>query len=333
MTEAVSIVLPTLNEQAFISVCLESLLNQDYPSIREIIVVDGGSTDATVEIIKKIGGMVRLLPNPKVTAAAAMNVGIAGALCDIIIRADAHTLYEPDFVTRTVEALQTSGAAVVGGPMNAIGTNPFGRAVAAVTSSPFGIGPGRFHYTSKPREVETVYLGAYRKQTVLEVGGYDEENLQWAAEDQELNYRIRRNGGRIWLDPTIRSSYFPRETPKGLWRQYYNYGLCKASTLAKHRTLPYWRPLVPAGLISCSVGALAFGALRHKPLIAIAPIAVWIGSASAVSLRLRKNSNITFRRTLFALGICHWGYGLGFWAGIWRIIRHQPFDNRPRGHR
>ena len=166
------------------------------------------------------------------------------------MRADAHTLYEPDYVACSVRAWQTSGADWVGGPMRPVGTTSFGRAVAAVTSSPLGVGPGRFHYADEAGDVETVYLGTFDRRIVDEVGGYDETDLQWAAEDQELNYRLRLAGRRIHLDPSIRSWYFPRETPAALWRQYANYGMCKASTLKKHRTLPYWRPLAPALMVA-----------------------------------------------------------------------------------
>ncbi len=333
MSETVSIVLPTLNERGFIRDCLDSLLAQDYPAIGEILIVDGGSTDGTIEIVRETGDIVRLVSNPRVTAAAAMNIGIASARFEVIVRADAHSLYAPDFVSTTVAAMEQTGAAVVGGPMNAVGLNRFGRAVAAVTSSPFGVGPGRFHYAAEPQEVETVYLGAYRRDVVLRAGGYDEVNLQWAAEDQELNYRIRRQGGRIWLDPAIRSWYFPRDTPKALWRQYFNYGVCKASTLAKHRTLPYWRPLVPAALVAGTVSAHVYGALRHKPLLGAAPVTAWFIGAGTMTLRLAGQPGVSPQETLLALGICHWGYGLGFWSGIWRMLRGKPFDARPRGHR
>ena len=329
----VSIVLPCLNERAFLRDCLDSLLAQDYPDVIEILVVDGGSTDGTVEIANDLGAPVRVVPNPRVTAASAMNLGIDAAKGDVVVRADAHTLYAPDFVSRSVSALETTGAAVVGGPMRAVGTTSFGRAVAAVTSSPLGIGPGRFHYADEPREVETVYLGAYRRETVLAVGGYDEEGIQWAAEDQELNFRVRRAGGRIWLDPTIRSQYFPRSTPTALWRQYRNYGVCKASTLDKHRTLPYWRPLVPAFMVAGSA-VFAFSALaRRRPVVAAVPLLVYATGAGAVAMRLSREPGVAPHRAFAALAICHWGYGIGFWAGIGRILRGRPFDSRPKGHR
>src|SRR5206468_6546339 len=104
-------------------------------------------------------------------------------------------------------------------------------------------------------EVDTVYLGCFRRSTLEDLGGYDESRLQWAAEDQELNFRIRKNGGRVVLDPGIRSAYFPRDTVRGLARQYANYGMAKASTLGKHRSLPSWRPLAPAALVAGAVVA------------------------------------------------------------------------------
>jgi succinoglycan biosynthesis protein ExoA len=327
---SVSILLPTLDERSYLRDCLDSLLAQDYEDVVEILVIDGGSTDGTRQVVDDEGGLVRLLDNPKVTAAAAMNVGIAAASGEIICRADAHTVYAPDYVRRCVEVLTETGAANVGGPMVPVGTSSFGRAVAAVTSSPFGVGPGRFHYATGRMDVETVYLGCWRRETLVEVGGYDEDDLQWAAEDQELNYRIRRAGGRIVLDSSIRSWYFPRQTPKALLRQYRNYGLAKASTLAKHGTLPYWRPVAPALLVGATVAA----PLVLRPWWAkLLPPLAWLAGASTVSLRLGRDPGVAPHRALGALALCHWGYGVGLWAGVGRILTGRGFDTRPRGGR
>ncbi|MCB1014597.1 MAG: glycosyltransferase family 2 protein [Acidimicrobiales bacterium] len=330
MTTPVSIVLPTLDEREHITDCLDSLLAQDYPAIAEILVVDGGSNDGTRDLAARHGDPVRVVPNPKVTAAAAMNVGIAAARSDVIVRADAHTLYAPDFVSRCVEVLEHSGADVVGGPMRPVGTTAYGRAVAAVTSSPAGIGPGRFHYADEAQDVDTVYLGTYRKDVVTEVGGYDEDTLQWAAEDQELNYRLRRRGRRIRLDPSIRSEYFPRQTVRALWRQYYNYGLCKASTLNKHRRLPSWRPLAPAAMVAGAAGLGVAGAAARRPLLVAAPVLAYVAGAGVVALRLADRPGVAPHRALGALSVCHWAYGLGFWAGVGRMLTGRPFDTRPR---
>jgi succinoglycan biosynthesis protein ExoA len=326
----VSIILPTFQEEDFIFDCLTSLKNQDYPFIDEILVVDGRSTDATREIAQHFGHGVRVVDNPGRTAAAAMNVGIDAARNEVIVRVDAHTLYERDYVSASVRALTSTGATMVGGRMVPIGTTRFGRAVAAVTSSPFGVGPGRFHYADKAQEVETVYLGCFRKSDIRAVGGYDQTNLQWAAEDQELNFRLRKAGGKIWLDPTIRSVYFPRQTPRALWRQYHNYGLCKASTLKKHRQLPYLRPMIPALMVIGSVAWIPLVLFLRAWWLIPAPLLVYACGATVVARRLSHGDpGVSWRNAISALAICHWSYGLGINRGFGRILFHRPFETRP----
>lgn len=325
----VSVVMPTLNERQFLRDCLDSLRAQDYPSIVETLVVDGRSTDGTRELVGREPWPVRLLDNPRVTAAAAMNIGIAAAVGDIVVRVDAHTLYAPDYVRRCVEMLGETGADNVGGLMRPVGSSSFGRAVAAVTSSPFGVGPGKFHYSSERSEVDTVYLGCWRRTFLEDMGGYDEDGLQWAAEDQELNLRIRRGGGRVVLDPTIRSWYFPRDTVRALWRQYFNYGVAKASTLKKHRSLPSPRPLAPAILVA---GTMASLLLPNRALKALVPMSHALASL-AVAIRISDAPGVAPHRAWLALQTCHWSYGFGFWSGMWRIALKRPFDSRPGGHR
>ncbi len=326
----VSILLPVLNERHYLRDCLDSLARQDYPNILEVLVLDGASSDGSVAIATCSGDpRVRVVENPRVTAAAAMNVGIEVAKGQIICRADAHTLYAPDYVRRCVMTLLETGAENVGGPMRAVGTTNFGRAVASATSSRWGIGPGVFHYAERRVEVDTVYLGCWWRATLDDLGGYDETLLQWAAEDQELNFRIRNAGGRVIVDPGIRSWYFPRETPRALARQYRNYGLAKASTLAKHGRLPTWRPLAPAALVLASVTAATVG--RRWRRVAI-PVSHGLLCA-AVALRSGDDPGVAPHRVFAAFEICHWSYGVGFWAGVWRFVTGQGFDSRPAGHR
>lgn len=325
----VSVVLPTRNERGFIRDCLQSLVEQDYSGLDEIIVVDGGSTDGTPDIASAVDGRIRVVHNPALTAAAAMNLGIREARNDVIVRADAHTLYASDYISDSIEALASSGASWVGGPMRPVGLTVFGRAVAAVTSSPFGVGPGRFHYAAAAQDVETVYLGTFNREVVRSVGGYDEVNLQWAAEDQELAYRLRMAGHRIRLDPAIQSWYFPRQAPVPLARQYFNYGICKASTLKKHRTLPYWRPLAPAGMIAATLLWALLCLVRRRWVAAVLPFAGYAGAASGVALSLSRTPGVAPHRALLALATCHWTYGAGFWAGVGRILTGRAFDTRP----
>jgi glycosyltransferase involved in cell wall biosynthesis len=325
----VTIILPTLNEIDFIQSCLESLVAQDYPDIAEILVVDGGSIDGTRDLIVTFGGKVRLVDNPGVIAAAAMNTGIGIMNTEIFVRADAHALYATDYVRCSVEAYSSNNAAVAGGPMRPLGTTPFGRAVAAVTTSPFGVGPGKFHYSEKLQEVDTVYLGTFNRKAVLAVGGFDEVNLhRGLGEDQELNFRIRRAGGRIILDPRIHSTYFPRSTPTSLARQYHHYGICKVSTLAKHKTLPYWRPLVPAAMVLGSCLWVILSISLGYVNFAATPFILYAAAALVIGLKLKKGSGVNALRSALALTICHWCYGAGFWRGIFRVATFRKFGTQ-----
>ena len=328
----VSIILPTLDEWDCIVDCLSSVLTQDYPTIDEVLVVDGGSSDGTPELARGLDDRVRVVGNPRTTAAAAMNIGLAEARNDLVVRLDAHTIYAPDYVRRSVATLTESGAAIAGGPMRPVGRTSFGRAVAAVTTSPIGIGNGRFHYATEACDVETVYLGTFDRRTIAAAGGYDEDGIQWAAEDQELAFRVRQQGGRIRLDPSIRSWYTPRETPKALWKQYRNYGVCKASTLRKHGRLPYLRPARP--------GRHGRGRRRHDGLRDRSPGGPWsppppwsayAAAAAAAGLHLGQDPGVAPHRAAAALAICHWGHGVGFLSGLARIATGRGFDRRPQG--
>lgn len=328
MNPEITIILPSLNEENFIGDCLDGLLAQDYPAVVEILVVDGGSSDRTREIVESYGSPVRLLDNPRVTAAAAMNIGIEHCRTDLFVRVDAHSTYAANYVSQSVKTSLATGASVVGGPMRPKGTTPFGEAVAVVTSSPLGVGPGKFHYATELQEVETVYLGIFRREEVLKVGGYDEVNLQWAAEDQELNYRIRKNGGRIVLDPEISSVYYPRSTPKALAKQYFNYGLCKASTWKKHHTLPYWRPLAPFLLVNSLLLSLLIGVISRRFLIAFAPAALYFAGIIS-SAYIVKRGNVKMRPVIVAFLTCHLSYGCGLTMGILKIIARKDFVTKP----
>jgi len=326
----VSIVLPALNEESFIEPCLDSLLSQTYPSIVEVLVVDGGSTDRTREMVAEHGPPVRLIDNPRVTAAAAMNIGIDQARGEVICRADAHAKYAEDYIERCVAVLLETGADNVGGPVRAVGTTPFGRAVAAVYSSPLGTGPAPSHSAKRRTQADTVWLGCWRRETLVGLGGFDETGLQWAAEDQELNFRIRQGDGRIVVDPSIRVWYYPRQAPRPLWDQYFNWGVDKASTLVKHRRLPTWRPLAPVALVVASAIRLAWpGPCRRRLSVLLGHGVFAFGAAVVIS----REDGVDPTRAFVAIEVCHWSYGLGFLSGLLRTLRGHRFDTRPTGHR
>ena len=322
----VSVLLPVLNERRYVWDCMAALLAQDGADVLEILVADGGSDDGTQELAKAAGPPVRVVENLGVTAAAGLNRALAEATGDIVVRADAHTVYGRDYVRSCVDVLLETGADNVGGPMRPAGTTSFGRAVAAATTSPFGVGPGKFHYSERREEADTVYLGCWWRDTLSSLGGFDEDRLQWGAEDHELNFRLTRRGGRIVLDPSIRSWYFPRDTPRRLASQYFNYGLGKASTLSKHRSLPSWRPLAPAALVVTSLALAATGRGRSR----VAIPAVHAVFCSVAAWQAGKDPGVAPHRVFAAFEICHWSYGAGFLVGCARALSGRAFTSRPK---
>jgi GT2 family glycosyltransferase len=315
----VSILIPTFNEIAHIDACLASAMAQTAP-VLEVLILDGGSTDGTRERVASYGSPVRLVDNPGRGPASAMNVGINASKGSVICRMDAHTVFDPEYVAQSLRVLLETDADVAGGPMHPVGTSTFGRAVAAVTSSALGM-PGRFHYATTRIDTDHVYLGMWKRSTLVEVGGFDTQHFPFWGEDFELSYRIRRGGGRVVCDPAVRSDYTPRQTPTGLWRQYRHYGLAKASSIETHRALPSWRPVAPAALVALTIIGLLTGRTWRQRLALPALHALGCG---VVAHRVSRQESSDVLRSALVQEICHWSFGLGFWGGIVRLVRRQP---------
>jgi succinoglycan biosynthesis protein ExoA len=314
----VTVVMPIRNEARFIERSLRAVLEQDYPSDRlEILVADGMSTDGTRDLVAALGSRnLRLISNPGAIVSVGLNRAIAEARGEVIVRVDGHTVIEPDYVSRCVVALQTSGADCVGGPMCAVGEGRFGKAVAAATSSPFGVGGARFHYSLREEWVDTVYLGAWWRTTFDRIGLFDETMVR--DQDDEFNYRLLDAGGRILLRPEIRSRYIVRGTPRALWRQYFQYGFWKVRVIRKHPRQARGRQLVPStfvlALILSGLAAL-IGPWGRTGFL------VLIGSYGAASITASVWSSKRAGWTLLpglalAYAIVHVGYGCGFLTGL-----------------
>jgi succinoglycan biosynthesis protein ExoA len=254
----VSVILPIRNEAACIERGLRVILAQDYSGPVETLIADGMSTDDTRDRIQSImdGRMdtvsrprssIMVLDNPGKTSPKGMNTALRQAKGEIIVRVDGHTVIAPDYVRQCVESIQRTHADNVGGKMNAIGSSPFGRSVALATSTPFGIGGGRFHTSDKEEWVDTVYMGAWPRSVFKKIGLFDEELVR--DQDDEFNYRLREQGGRILLCPGIRSEYTVRSSPMALWKQYYQYGYWKVRVLQKHPHQMSLRQFVPPAFV------------------------------------------------------------------------------------
>lgn len=246
----VSIVIPALNEERYIVPLLESLAAQDYGADgMEVLVADGGSTDATRRLVQEFESpfaRLALVENPRRITAAGLNAGMDEARGDCWIILGAHSSVRPDFVRQSVEGLQRTGAACVGGPIETIGHGPTGRAIAAAMSTPIGVGNARFRYSHEQAEVDTVPFGCYHRRVWEVVGRFDEDIP--AADDDNYNARIREAGGRIVLIPEIRSTYYSRDSYRALGRQYYQYGKAKGMLFRQGRRLEP-RHFVPAAAV------------------------------------------------------------------------------------
>lgn len=342
MNTTVTIILPIRNEAESVARTLDSVLGQDYPAqLMELLVVDGMSGDGTPEIVSKLleGARMpaRLLKNPGRIVPTGLNIALRQARGDVIIRVDGHTVIAPDYIRQCVEALQSTGAENVGGRMDGVGANPFGRAVAVATSSPFGVGGGRFHVSDREEWVDTVYLGAFPRRVFEEVGLFDEELVR--DQDDEFNYRLRAAGGRVLLHPKIKSEYSVRSSPGSLWRQYFQYGFWKIRVLQKHPRQMSLRQFVPPAFVlglllsfsvfslQSSVISLPSSILRRLSLLI--PLLYLFANLAASLITSRSRGWEHLPRLPLVFAILHVGYGLGFLVGLFRFV-HRWGDRTGR---
>jgi len=336
----VSVVIPMRNEASSITTLLDGVLAQDYPRERlEVLVVDGDSEDdsaAVVEAYAARDARVRLLRNPRRIVPTALNIAIHAASGSIICRIDGHTRIATDYVRVGVETLQRTGADNVGGPMHAVGGGWFGDAVAAATTSRFGIG-SYFHYGTEECEVDTVYLGMWPRRVFERVGLFDEELVR--NQDDEFNYRLRKSGGRVLLTPAMRSWYQNRQSLTGLLRQYYQYGQWKVRVLQKHPRQMSWRHFVPPAFVAALAGSIALSvAIPAAAMVTRLVFALYMLTVVFVAGRIAgRHGFAAWMATALAFVSIHCAWGTGFlnglitFAGRWRTPESVPPRLESRG--
>jgi succinoglycan biosynthesis protein ExoA len=332
-TMKISIIIPCRNERRHVREFLDSMLAQELePGWEvEVLVADGLSDDGTREVLagySREDPRVRVVDNPGRIVSTGLNAAIAASTGDIVVRMDAHTVYAPDYVRQCVTVLEESGADNVGGPWVARGQGAIGKAIAAAFQSPFCTGFGKAHDPQYEGEVDTVYLGCWRRSLFGEVGMFDPGLVR--NQDDEFNFRLRLAGKRVWQSPRIVSWYTPRASIRALFRQYMQYGFWKVVVIRKHRGLASWRHAVPAlfvgsllvlapmltlaVLLRLPAAAAALGAVLSVELgayllaclAATAPMLGSLGPAAGLALPL-------------VMGVYHVAYGLGFLMGIWKL--------------
>lgn len=330
--KTVTVILPIRNEEKFIETTLGAVLSQDYPAEKlQVLIADGMSTDRTREIVAMLAAQnplvdLKILDNPKQIVPTGINIALQEATGEIIVRVDGHTVIARDYVRQCVDALERSGAENVGGKMNASGSNLFAESVARATSSKFGVGSARFHYSEKEEFVDTVYMGAWQRTIFEKVGFFDEELVR--NQDDEFNYRIRANGGRILLSPQIKSVYTVRSSPRALWKQYFQYGFWKVRVLQKLPRQMSARQFAPPLLVLGLLFSLLFSFLPVPLWLAFLLPALYVFTNFLASLMTALQHGWRYLFFLpFIFGILHLSYGVGFLLGLakfWRRWGEAP---------
>lgn len=317
----VSVVMPVRNEAAHIADCLADALGQDYPADRfEVLVADGCSTDATPQIIAELQSQhpnLRLIPNPQRITPTGLNAAIRAAHGEIIARMDAHTEYARDYLRQCVMVLKETGAQNAGGAARTKANGYLQQAISLAYHSPFSAGGARFHNVEYEGEVDTVTYGCWRKQTLLDLGLFDEELVR--NQDDELNLRLTRQGGKIWQSARIRSWYHPRASLAALLRQYSQYGYWKVRVIQKHKLPASWRHLVPGAWLG-SLILLTLLAPVHHWIFALLMVHLFVyllANLMATALTCLRANDFRFLPILPVVFACyHVGYGFGFLRGL-----------------
>lgn len=319
----ISVILPVYDEARFIRQSLLSVLNQEYPPDRlEVIVVDGGSTDGTREVVRDLAartGRVKLVDNASRIAASALNLGLDVARGTIFLRVDGHSEIASDYVRRCVSHIE-DGHLVVGGVIETVGEIGMGRTIALVMSSRFGVGDAGFRVgVQDARLVDTVPFAAYHRSVFERAGRYD-ENVG-CNEDDELNYRLRKLGIPILLAPDVRSRYYCRDSLPALWRQYFRYGYWKVRVLQKHPRQMQLRQFVPPLFVGALLGSLLVSLLWPVFCYVALFIALAYAAADLVAAAfLAANHGVRHGAlSLLVYPTLHFAYGTGFLAGLFRF--------------
>jgi succinoglycan biosynthesis protein ExoA len=323
---SVSIIIPVYNEQIHILSLLESIYAQNFPRADiELIIADGMSTDGTRAQIAGFANShqdlnVKIVDNPKRDIPAGLNMALKETHGEIIIRLDAHSIPYPTYIETCVADLEAGLGENVGGvwEIRPGSMTWIARSIAFAAAHPLGVGDALYRQAKKSASVDTVPFGAFKRELLALVGMFDETLL--TNEDYEFNARILKSGGKIWLDPSIRSIYISRATLSALAKQYSRYGYWKWRMLRRYpSTLRFRQALPPLFVFSLLVlGAAGLFVPLFWILLAV-EIIVYILTLISVGLQaaIKNKSFLLFIGTPLAIAIMHFSWGAGF---LWSMI-------------
>jgi glycosyltransferase involved in cell wall biosynthesis len=322
----VSVIIPCLNEKQTIGLLLDALEKQAYPQDRiEILIADGMSTDGTRDIIQTYiqehsKMRIRMVDNPQKSIPAGLNRGIRAATGDYIVRMDAHSLPDTAYIVNCAHALDANLGENVGGvwEIRAGDEGIWAASIATAASHPFAVGDARYRYTAHAGYVDTVPFGAFKASLIEQIGYFDESLL--SNEDYEFNTRIRKMGGRVWLDPEIRSIYFARSSLRELAKQYWRYGYWKVRMLRRYPGSLRLRQAIPPLFVLTTIvlGIMAvFNPLIGLLFVAIIFLYLIFLFLTGLSLALKKRKTGLLLGVPAAMATMHLSWGSAF---LWSIV-------------
>ncbi len=324
----ISVIIPIYNEEKYISKCLDSIIESNYDKNKmEVLLVDGGSVDKTVDIIKKYQKkypFFRLFYNPKKIVPVAMNIGIKEATGEYIIRLDAHSSYPKDYFSKLIYWHKKLDADNVGGVVITEVKNKTltSNAIKNVLSDKLGVGSAFRSGVDEIKEVDTVPFGCYKKEVFDKIGLYDERLVR--NQDIELNKRLKKNGGKIYLIPEIKCTYFARETFKDLAKNNFNNGLWNILTAYYTNSLNSLslRHFIPLLFILSLLFSLLLGFFnKYFFYLFLIILGLYLSIISIRSFQIKKET--TFFHQLIAFLVLHFSYGIGSLVGIFKILKEK----------
>jgi glycosyltransferase involved in cell wall biosynthesis len=321
----ISVLVPVLNEERHIAETVAAMQAQRFDGTIELLFADGGSEDRTREILLELAASdprIRVLDNPRRRTASGLNVCLREARGEFVARMDAHTFYADRYLAAGVERLSRGDTEWVSGPAVPRPVGAISRAVALALASWLGRGGSRKwnedSEAAEERDLDSgVFGGVWRRERVLDAGGWDE---RWPInQDSEMASRFLQSGARLVCLPEMAGYYVPRDSLKGLARQYYRYGFYRARTFRRHPESMRRSHLIAPGLVLTLIAAVvAPRALRQAARVALLAYASAV-LATGLSTAANSDRREEGRLLLAVLPTMHFGWGLGTIAGMLRF--------------
>ena len=327
----VSYVMPVLNEAPYVRAAVERLLAQDYQGPYDITLALGPSTDGTDGVLAQLVQEypnVRVVANPAASTSAGLNAAIRASSYPVVIRVDAHSLLPSDYTSVAVDTLIRTGAANVGGLMDARGTTPFEKAVARAYKSRIGLGGTQHHVGGKEGPAQTAYLGSFRRDR-LEAAGLFDEGVR-RGQDWELNRRLRAAGGTVWFTPRLVVEYQPRSSIRALTNQFFATGMWRGELVRRFPSASSSRYFAPPALVVLLAASIVVGLLGLSGLLIDAPMGWFVlGFAVPVLYLLfvivaslvvaSRDGFATVLRFIVVVPTIHLSWGIGFIGGFFEL--------------